>query len=151
MHGQLAGHRGWVREGDVPPPTEGGRFLAFFSFTAINFYWFSCVFSSIGTGAQPALEGCHAILMIIQLTPSFIYECCTLINILSWAWRLLISLQFQLEGKKHGSHLNSDWTTELLYCTAVRYVHAPKRDHTPNVRTLNFNICLHKRCLCQGK
>ena len=23
-HGQLAGHRGWVREGDVPPPAEGG-------------------------------------------------------------------------------------------------------------------------------
>ena len=25
-HGQLAGHRGWVWEGDVPPPAEGGSF-----------------------------------------------------------------------------------------------------------------------------
>ena len=26
VHGQLAGHRGREREGDVSPPTEGGRF-----------------------------------------------------------------------------------------------------------------------------
>ena len=26
MHGQVAGHRGWVRDGDVPPPAEGGSF-----------------------------------------------------------------------------------------------------------------------------
>ena len=26
MHGQLAGHRGWVREGNVPPPAKGGSF-----------------------------------------------------------------------------------------------------------------------------
>ena len=25
-YGQLAGHRGWVREGDVPPPAEGRSF-----------------------------------------------------------------------------------------------------------------------------
>ena len=25
-NGQLAGHRGWGREGDVPPPAEGGSF-----------------------------------------------------------------------------------------------------------------------------
>ena len=35
--------------------------------------------------------------------------------------------------------------------TVVRYVHAPKLDHTPNIRTLNFNFCLHRRYLCQGK
>ena len=25
----------------------------------------------------------------------------------------------------------------------VRFAHAPKRAHTPNVQTLNFNFCLH--------
>ena len=81
----FAGQKGWVREGDVPPPAEGGGFWHF-GFAAIKLYWFSCVLSSIlnGNWAQP-LEGlrwpCHT---IIQLTPSFIYECCTLI-ILSWA------------------------------------------------------------------
>ena len=29
IYGQLAGHRGWVREGDVPPPTEGKKLLVF--------------------------------------------------------------------------------------------------------------------------
>ena len=26
MYGQLAGHRGWVQEGDVPPHAKGGSF-----------------------------------------------------------------------------------------------------------------------------
>ena len=30
-YGQLAGHRGWVQEGDVPPPAEGRSFWYFYS------------------------------------------------------------------------------------------------------------------------
>ena len=30
VNGQVAGHRGWGREGDVPPPAEGGS-VGFFS------------------------------------------------------------------------------------------------------------------------
>ena len=36
-HGQLAGHRGWVREGDVPPPAEGGS-SRYFDYLDIEFY-----------------------------------------------------------------------------------------------------------------
>ena len=30
-YGQFAGHRGWVREGDVPSPAKGGSFWHFYS------------------------------------------------------------------------------------------------------------------------
>ena len=32
----FAGHRGWVREGDVPPPAEGGSFR-YFDFMDVEF------------------------------------------------------------------------------------------------------------------
>ena len=40
VYSQLGGHREWVREEDVPPPTKGGR-EAFdtFSFATIDFYF----------------------------------------------------------------------------------------------------------------
>ena len=49
------------------------------------------------------------------------------------------SLQFPLQGKKRGSQLSSDSWAAIV----VRFAHAPKIDHTPNVQTLNFNFYLY--------
>ena len=46
----------------------------------------------------------------------------------------MIILELQLEGKKHGSQLSSD--------SYAATAHAPKRDCTPNIQTLNFKFCL---------
>ena len=117
------------------------------SFTAINFHWFSCVLSSIDNWAQP-LEGCHAILWLFSSHLLFMNVALLLIYSLGLegCWSAC-SFNLRARNMAHSSVL-----TGLLSCyTVVRYAHAPKSDHTPIVRTLNFDICLHKRCLCQGK
>ena len=41
---------------------------------------------------------------------------------------------------------HSSVLTGFLSCyIVVRYAHAPKRDHTPNIRTLNFNFLLAQK------
>ena len=131
----FAGHRGYGCRRGMCPLLPKAEAFGIFSLTAINFHWFH-VFYSIGNSGPSLLKDSdgHAILLfsshLLFMNVALLYFLG-----LEGCWSAC-SFNLRARNMAHSSVLIG-----LLSCNkVVRYAHAPRCDHTSNVRTLSFNF-----------